>query len=135
MISGRFLQHLIFNSFLPQEILIGILGNMTSVRDVRMHLSQSNYIHFFISLLSSSDALTLLQLVRLLNSCVWHVNNNSRLLDEKDEDEEQDFVAEINAWITQLEELAPDVNEHLSFILRSSTNGMPPPVFMFLTVK
>lgn len=108
---------------------------MARVKDVRMHLSQSNYIHFFISLLSSSDALTLLQLVRLLNSCVWHVNNNSRLLDEKDEDEEQDFVAEINAWITQLGELAPDVNQHLSFILKSSTNGMQPPAFDYFLSK
>lgn len=103
------------------EILVGILGNMTGRQDVRLSLSQSSTAELLLSLLSSSDTLTLLQLVRLFNSCVWHVNKGSRSSDF-DEDEHSGADTEVESWVSLLIDEAPALNERLSFILRSSTN-------------
>lgn len=98
---------------------------MTARREVRLHLAHSNTADILISLLSSSDSLTLLQLVRVLNSCVWHVNKSSHLNDsEQDEDKHLDSQAETESWIGLLKNNAGALNEYLSFILKSSTNGV-----------
>ena len=107
-----------------QEILIGIIGNMTSLYDVRLYLSQSGTIEQLLSLFSSSDTPTLLQLVRLFNSCVWYVNKSSHSVKTQDEDEHADNQAEVESWMDILKDNATALNEHLSFILLSSTNGL-----------
>ncbi|KAK3911906.1 Protein SAAL1, partial [Frankliniella fusca] len=105
------------------EILVGILGNMTALKSARKSLSQLNTAEQLLSLLSSSDTPTLLQLVRLLNTCVWHVNRSSHTPDGQDEDEKVESQAEADVWVQLLSTSAPSINENLSFILRSSTNG------------
>ncbi|XP_034235374.1 uncharacterized protein LOC117641823 [Thrips palmi] len=106
------------------EILIGILGNMSARKEVRIHLAHSSTADILISLLATSDSLTLLQLVRLLNSCVWHVNRSSHTNDGELQDEEKhlDLHAEVESWIALLKNNSGALNEHLSFILKSSTN-------------
>jgi len=54
-----------------QEILVGILGNLSCVASVRMEIAkQVNIIHMLLELLSLPDVPTLLQLMRLLRACV-----------------------------------------------------------------
>ncbi|KAE8745448.1 hypothetical protein FOCC_FOCC007828 [Frankliniella occidentalis] len=104
------------------EILVGVLGNMTALKSARQSLSQSSTAEQLLSLLSSSDTPTLLQLVRLLNSCVWHVNRISHSSDGQDEDEHSESQSEVDVWVELLKNSAMSLNENLSFILRSSTN-------------
>lgn len=97
---------------------------MTALYDVRLFLSQSGTVQHLFSLFSSSDAPTLLQLVRLFNSCVWYVNKSSHATSTQDEDAHADTQAEVESWMGILKESATALNEHLSFILLSSTNGL-----------
>lgn len=54
-----------------QEILVGILGNLSCVASVRVEIAkQVNIIHMLLELLSLPDVPTLLQLMRLLRACV-----------------------------------------------------------------
>lgn len=54
-----------------QEILVGILGNLSCVASVRVQIAkQVNIIHMLLELLSLPDVPTLLQLMRLLRACV-----------------------------------------------------------------
>ena len=57
--------------YIFQEILVGILGNLSCVASVRMEIAkQVNFIHMLLELLSLPDVPTLLQLMRLLRACV-----------------------------------------------------------------
>lgn len=58
--------------FALQEILVGIVGNMCAVEIVRDALSkQEEYCFQLINLLDLEDSLTLIQLIRLFNTCLW----------------------------------------------------------------
>lgn len=54
-----------------QEILVGIIGNLSCVASVRVEIARKvNVIHMLLKLLSLPDVPTLLQLMRLLQACV-----------------------------------------------------------------
>lgn len=57
--------------YIFQEILVGILGNLSCVASVRVEIAkQVNIIHMLLELLSLPDVPTLLQLMRLLRACI-----------------------------------------------------------------
>jgi hypothetical protein len=62
--------------YVLQEILVGIMGNLSCVPSVRMEIAKRvNIIHMLLELLSLPDVPTLLQLMRLLQACFWDLRN------------------------------------------------------------
>lgn len=65
--------------FFFKEIMIGILGNMCSLDIVREALSQKEDVCIILlKMLSLEDSLTLIQLIRLLNTCLWSAKSSSQ---------------------------------------------------------
>lgn len=73
-----FTSQIIHDTTIPRlmEILVGIMGNLSCVPSVRMEIAKRvNIIHMLLELLSLPDVRTLLQLMRLLQACVWDLRN------------------------------------------------------------
>jgi hypothetical protein len=78
--------------YVLQEILVGIMGNLSCVPSVRKEIAERvNIIRMLLELLSLPDVPTLLQLMRVLQACVWDLRNgeainlSSEISEEKSE--------------------------------------------------
>ncbi|XP_066993099.2 protein saal1 isoform X2 [Anabrus simplex] len=60
------------------EIMVGIIGNMCCVESVRTELGRrTDVVEVLLELLSMPDVPTLLQVLRVLQTCAWDVKNRS----------------------------------------------------------
>ncbi|XP_046395529.1 protein saal1 [Ischnura elegans] len=109
------------------EIMVGILGNVACEEEVRRLIgSNAELIKIIINLLTFTDSPTLLQLVRLLTTCIWNVAKETKVTVE----EGGDNVAEIDSleegdclWTRCLREESELVCRSINFILASSRNA------------
>ena len=82
------------------------MGNMCCETTVLEALeTKKELISIIFGLLSCDDSETLIQVLRILRTIVWHIQQNSN-----------------SAWLTKLKECEL-LNEALIFILNSSTKG------------
>lgn len=83
------------------EILLGIIGNMCSVDAVRLALSVSDFVFpSLLSLVSCSDPLVLLQLMRLITSAITFDNNGDEEIWFRHFRQVPNFVEQFAALLT-----------------------------------
>jgi hypothetical protein len=94
-----------------QEIMLGILGNLACQTEIRDAVSKrESLIELLIASLNYHDAPALIQLVRLIRSCLWELRNR-----------DQKAKIEDDLWTKCLSQEESSAN--LSFIIQSSVEG------------
>jgi len=92
--------------------MLGILGNLACQTEIRIEMSKrESLIDVLIATLTYPDAPALIQLVRLIRSCLWELRNT-----------EQNEEIEDNLWTKSLAQEESSAN--LSFIIQSSIEGI-----------
>lgn len=91
--------------------MLGILGNLACQSEIRDAVSKrESLIELLIASLNYHDAPALIQLVRLIRSCLWELRNR-----------DQKAKIEDNLWTKCLSQEESSAN--LSFIIQSSVEG------------
>ncbi|KAG8234867.1 hypothetical protein J437_LFUL013154 [Ladona fulva] len=102
------------------EIMVGILGNLACQEQVRQKIGENeDLIKIIINQLTSSDSPTLIQVMRLINTCIWNLSDkNSKQSNSSDPDKEENE----SCWISTLKTEKELLQQITCFILASSRN-------------
>lgn len=88
--------------------MIGVLGNLACQSEIRKDVSQrESLVYTLVSHLRYPDTLALVQLVRLIRTCLWELRSSAPAAD--------------NSWVAALSK--QEAYQSLGFIVGSSVDG------------